>query len=402
MNTRLPKSRRSHASRISRVARQLLFWTFTLSLAMYITAGAAFANNSEHNGHNVVALCHATGSGTNPYSTPPVDDSSVFSGGHTEESGDIIAAFTYWTFEDDDIQGGHGGTWSEHQYAGKNLGTSFGSGDYAVTGAQLLANDCDLPDACATGFHPVSGNPYACEADIVEPPPADDCDETTHHINDSGDCVENVDVITCQETGTPRITFNNVVLCVIDVCTNLPEDQTSVPVGYTSNGNGICIPVIVADDLCTNIGGIQSTMPADTEDPDRDRFCTAVQGQALGLTCGTGMHAFNGICVADELGVAGGPAAADLCSNIDGSQTSIPGSLEDPDDDGVCTEQTAVVAGEADTPKAVAATNAAPGRRNRGELPYTGLESQLLALFGMLFIGTGLGMHLIARRSQLS
>lgn len=51
--------------------------------------------------HNPVTICHATGSDTNPYTNPTVDDDAIFSQGHTthQDGRDIIPPFKYLMYE---------------------------------------------------------------------------------------------------------------------------------------------------------------------------------------------------------------------------------------------------------------------------------------------------------------
>jgi hypothetical protein len=74
-----------------------------------------------------------------------------------------------------------------------------------------------------------------------------------------------------------------------DLCPNIPGVQTTIPAGMFVNAAGNCVPRIV--DLCPNIPGVQTTIPA-------GMFVNAA-----------------GNCV---------PRIVDLCPNIPGVQTTIP------------------------------------------------------------------------------
>jgi hypothetical protein len=48
----------------------------------------------------------------------------------------------------------------------------------------------------------------------------------------------------------------------VDVCSNIPGNQPSIPGGFESDGNGGCVkPVVVPADACTNLPGVQETVP---------------------------------------------------------------------------------------------------------------------------------------------
>jgi len=50
---------------------------------------------------------------------------------------------------------------------------------------------------------------------------------------------------------------------VQDLCANIPDIQTSVPSGYTTDGSGNCLPPPV--DICLNIDGVQTILPVGYE-----------------------------------------------------------------------------------------------------------------------------------------
>jgi len=111
----------------------------------------------------------------------------------------------------------------------------------------------------------------------------------------------------------------------VDVCTNIDGNQSTIPAGLEDPDNDkVCTPV-PPPDVCTNIDGNQTTIPAGLEDPDNDKVCTAVP-----------------------------LAAIDLCTNIDGTQSVLPADVQDPDGDRICT----AVAGSAGTPSGSGGTPA--------------------------------------------
>lgn len=78
-------------------------------------------------------------------------------------------------------------------------------------------------------------------------------------------------------------------------------------------------------DLCENVVGTQETLPAGYVATDQDNICA----------CATGYEAYYGdddnlICTPIE-------TPTDLCSNLDGNQTTIPDGYEDPNEDMICT-----------------------------------------------------------------
>lgn len=85
-----------------------------------------------------VTLCHATPPDTaaNGWNELTVSDAAlVIKNGHaTEHDADIIPAFDYWI----KVQG----AWTFHHFAGKNLATVWSG----ATGAEILANGCEIPD----------------------------------------------------------------------------------------------------------------------------------------------------------------------------------------------------------------------------------------------------------------
>ncbi|OGH16640.1 MAG: hypothetical protein A3C30_04400 [Candidatus Levybacteria bacterium RIFCSPHIGHO2_02_FULL_40_18] len=93
-----------------------------------------------------------------------------------------------------------------------------------------------------------------------------------------------------------------------DACTNIEGLQATVPSGYTAN-NGICTPI----DVCTNLDGSQSSVPE-------------------------GYSEENGVCAQNVI---------DLCLNIEGTQASLPDGYHF-EEEGNCVED--VVEQEEPTP----------------------------------------------------
>jgi len=126
--------------------------------------------------------------------------------------------------------------------------------------------------------------------------------------------------------------------CVItDLCTNIPGNQTTMPAGYEDPDHDKVCTLIPPVDLCTNIPGNQSTMPPGYEDPDHDKFCTLIPpvdlctnipGNQSTMPPGYEDPDADKVCTAIPV---------DLCTNLEGTQTTIPDGYEDPDADKVCT-----------------------------------------------------------------
>lgn len=116
---------------------------------------AAFATKPDPD--HKVTLCHRTGSASNPYIVITTDIASdgYVKGGHNNHEqvgnglgGDIIPAYTYQDFS----------------YPGKNLDTDFGDG---VTGADILANGCEVPESSPPPTTPPPTSPPP-----TSPPPS--------------------------------------------------------------------------------------------------------------------------------------------------------------------------------------------------------------------------------------
>ncbi len=84
----------------------------------------------------------------------------------------------------------------------------------------------------------------------------------------------------------------------VDLCPNIAGVQTTLPAGMTVDGSGNCITPPVIVDLCTNLAGVQETVPAGME---KD-----TQG------------ATPGICTTPVV---------DQCPNIAGTQATVPAGM---------------------------------------------------------------------------
>jgi hypothetical protein len=112
----------------------------------------------------------------------------------------------------------------------------------------------------------------------------------------------------------------------IDVCPNLDGIQTTVPAGYTLVG-GVCVPTNTPPiDVCPNLDGIQTTVPAGytlvggvclpTNTPPID-VCPNLDG--IQTTVPAGYTLVGGVCVPTTT-----TPPIDVCPNLDGIQTTVP------------------------------------------------------------------------------
>jgi hypothetical protein len=98
--------------------------------AAYVMAGLEQNGTPATGG---IGICHADSSQKNPFVSESPDASSIVGGsGHASHPDDIIPPFYY-------IVDG-----TTYFYPGMNMNTLYGAG---FTGAQVLANDCNIPTA---------------------------------------------------------------------------------------------------------------------------------------------------------------------------------------------------------------------------------------------------------------
>ncbi len=122
----------------------------------------------------------------------------------------------------------------------------------------------------------------------------------------------------------------------VDLCPNIEGIQTEIPAGMELNEDGNCVPVTPPADLCPNIEGIQTEIPAGMElnedgncvpvTPPAD-LCPNIEGIQTEIPAGMELNE-DGNCVPVT-------PPADLCPNIEGSQTAIPEGMK-VDKDGNC------------------------------------------------------------------
>jgi hypothetical protein len=118
-----------------------------------------------------------------------------------------------------------------------------------------------------------------------------------------------------------------------DLCTNLEGTQTTMPAGYEDpDHDKVC--TLIPTDLCTNIPGTQTTMPPGWEDPDGDKHCSKIDlcsnipGDQATMPAGYEDPDHDKVCTVIPV---------DLCTNLEGTQTTMPAGYEDLDHDKVCT-----------------------------------------------------------------
>ena len=143
--------------------KKLLAGATTLLLALGVVAlstSPALAGEKLHNGEKVT-ICHSPSSASNPWVKESPNVNSMKDDGHIDPSvddthaDDIIPPFWYDVHDS-------GSDWHEEYYPGKNLSTNFGG----YTGAEILANGCNVPTSAAvTGV----GSPETCSAAAVVP-----------------------------------------------------------------------------------------------------------------------------------------------------------------------------------------------------------------------------------------
>jgi len=99
-----------------------------------------------------------------------------------------------------------------------------------------------------------------------------------------------------------------------DSCTNIPAFQSIVPLNYTTDGAGNCVPPPV--DICTNIDGMQATVPdgyaLDSANLCQSDICKNLTGLQLEIPFG------------QILDVSGNCVEYDFCVNLSGIQAIVP------------------------------------------------------------------------------
>jgi len=108
-----------------------------------------------------------------------------------------------------------------------------------------------------------------------------------------------------------------------DVCPNIDGVQTTIPAGLIKDANGNCVTPPPTD-VCPNIDGVQTTIPGglvkdangNCVTPPPADVCPNIPGVQTSVPAGMTKDA-NGNCVAPN----------DVCPNIDGVQTSIPDGM---------------------------------------------------------------------------
>jgi hypothetical protein len=99
------------------------------------------------------------------------------------------------------------------------------------------------------------------------------------------------------------------------VCPNLEGAQATVPAGYTLSG-GLCVPVETPIDVCPNLEGAQATVPAGYTLVGG--LCVVVPPPPALCTDPSALN-FGGLAPC-----AYAPPPTDVCANIDGIQTTVP------------------------------------------------------------------------------
>ncbi len=299
-------------------------------------------------------MCHATNSEVTPYSGQAAqisvggDGAIAFDGGHAGHTGpvytpglkdehiswgDIIPSFEYVDH-----------TGATQTYAGLNWPTGegiWGAGcavpvlTTAVAPTVVQSTECDVEGTYT--IPPTTGVQYLLDGDEIA--------AGTYDGPASGTIT--AEALTGYVLTNPTFSFTlNVAAAAdcyvpppppVDVCTNLDGVQSTVPAGYTEAG-GICTAIVPPPptDVCTNLDGVQSTVPAGyTESggictaivPPPTDVCTNLDGVQAEVP--EGYEEADGICT--EVAVV-----VDVCTNLDGVQAEVPEGYEEAD--GVCAE----------------------------------------------------------------
>jgi hypothetical protein len=180
--------------------------------------------------------------------------------------------------------------------------------------------NCATDSSCGTLDHKVSTTwgvvSEACGNGID-----DDGDGLTDYPNDPG-CSSSVDTDESDDPGSPVLP----PITPTDVCPNIGGTQSAVPAGLVLS-NGLCVSPEVTD-VCPNVSGDQTTLPTGTifddfgncvtpEDPND--VCPNIGGDQASVPAGRIVDAF-GNCIIPE-------DPDDVCVNIAGDQGSIPSGM---------------------------------------------------------------------------
>jgi len=145
------------------------------------------------------------------------------------------------------------------------------------------------------------------------------------------------------------------------------------------------VKVVKVCDLCTNLEGVQKTIPAGYEDPDKDGVCTLIPVDVCPNIEGVQTEVPKGL-IKDDSGNCVEPSEEkDLCPNIDGTQLTVPNHYFI-DDQGNCSR---VSNGKHKTPVKPQVLGVATSPETPEALPVGG--GDMLALissigFGLIFI----------------
>jgi len=205
-----------------------------------------------------------------------------------------------------------------------------------------------------------------------------------------------------------------------DLCSNIDGIQETIPEGYEDpDQDGICTLVPPPPtDLCTNIDGIQTTMPDGYEDPDQDGICTEVPPPPPPTdVCpnieGNQSEVPDGMIIDAEGNCVEPPPQTDVCPNLEGDQATVPDGMVI-DGDGNCVPRTEpdlipyCLNGEtiwlpedADPPEGATPGACQPPPYHPPEEPATGPEGALPIAQGLAFLAfSGLGAFGIRRMNK--
>jgi len=166
-------------------------------------------------------------------------------------------------------------------------------------------------------------------------------------LGNSGEIfVSNTSPLVTGSAGENIESFPPIIVVDTDVCSNIADNQATIPSGYVGNADGTCTESVVAVvDVCSNIAGAQATVPSGytasggvcTEPvvPPVD-VCSNVAGDQATLPSGYTQNT-DGTCTQQDTG--GGSTTIDLCSNIADVQATIPTGYT-ANADGTCQQNT--------------------------------------------------------------